>query len=283
MPRLGSDGRRVGGGELKGGSRGASGGGSVMGAGGYVSGALKKDKDYGPGTPQHSDKGKAGTKTTVTNVVSVPASIPSSMSGIPGYTPALADFQAANIDYKDVANSFGDNVLNAIAGVFGFKEIQPDWTDPATYEDGKASWGWDPIKSAATLAGAAGIGGALPTVVGVTNSLLGNPLTVNLGPTVFDGTGGPPPTQVAGNQNNNGGGWGNLVNAPSAPGAPAGGGGGPATPTTPAVTGVAGLPAGVNYSLPIGTIFGNVVYQPQSPFSANIYGRRSGWGSLISV
>jgi hypothetical protein len=104
-----------------------------------------------------------------------------------------ANVAAAQRDFRNEGNSFGDDLGNMIAGFMGLNEQDP--TVPGFSQPGmpgttgRANWGLDP---AGALGGAAGMALGVPFVGGFLadqlSAALGRPLEVSLGPDVFGGS-----------------------------------------------------------------------------------------------
>lgn len=99
-------------------------------------------------------------------------------------------------DFKGRDDSFLDKIGNALAGTFGFNEMDPSLPGfskmgpKSPSVTGKANWGFDP---AVALGGALGMGFGIPGTGMIANQLsqwAGRPLEMNMGPEVF-GSGGP--------------------------------------------------------------------------------------------
>lgn len=120
-------------------------------------------------------------------------------SGNTGVSPAGRVSSTAlgmSRDYRNVGNSFGENVGNRLAGLFGFNEQPPslsaaakrvDQTAPGMVTDKRAGWGFDPAPALGmALGGAFGVP-LVGTVTDYLSKMAGRPLEMSMGPSVFGG------------------------------------------------------------------------------------------------
>lgn len=119
-----------------------------------------------------------------------------------------ANVSKALNDQRGVGDSFWDKAWNALAGTVGFNEMdptRPGYSKPGRPgTTGKADWGFDP---AGAIGGAAGLAFGFPGLGMATDylsSLAGRPLEINMGPEVFSGVPGSPPSLAGGTGNNQG-------------------------------------------------------------------------------
>lgn len=170
----GSFGERFNVGDFGGGSRGVGGEGGARGGrdpqGGARAGGGTGNSGRGGGTFQ------GGTGLTRDTMA--------------GQDQVGANVAAAQNDFNDTDNSFGDDIGNMMASFLGFNEQDPTvpgYSGPGMPgQTARAGWGFDP---AGLIGGAAGMGFGLPLtgfLADQASALLGRPLEVSLGPDVFD-------------------------------------------------------------------------------------------------
>jgi hypothetical protein len=112
------------------------------------------------------------------------------------YEARVREYASRLRDYLNSDNSFMDNLGNHVAGAFGVAEMTPEFVASKAATPTNASWGFDPIKAAATIAGTAlGAPGLAAVYEGIKSATGWSGPQIEIG---FGGfaNGGPPMTRV---------------------------------------------------------------------------------------